>query len=162
MARCLNLTKAAEYAVSALSRLAVWSGEEEAGLVPIGRLARDQKLPAPFLAKLFSRCAKAGLVRSGKGRAGGVALARPAERITVLDLGGGTFDVTLLEIIEVFQGPYWRDLCVFFPLRPCEGPSCEVFCPLRQEEQSLREGLAGVTLADMAAALARHPEAKTF
>lgn len=150
MARCLNLTKAAEYAVSALSRLAVWSGEEEAGLVPIGRLARDQKLPAPFLAKLFSRCAKAGLVRSGKGRAGGVALARPAERIT------------LLEIIEVFQGPYWRDLCVFFPLRPCEGPSCEVFCPLRQEEQSLREGLAGVTLADMAAALARHPEAKTF
>ena len=145
MARCLNLTKAGEYAIAALSRLTLESRGEA---VTVGELAREQEIPRSFLAKVIARCAKAGLVQARKGPDGGVALSRPAD------------EISLLSIIEACEGDYRRDSCVFYAARRCEGPACEVYCPLRREEEGLRAGLAGVTLAQMAGSLSRHPYLK--
>ena len=41
--------------------------------------------------------------------------------------------------------------------RRCDGPDCEVYCPLREKEEELRAGLERVSLAEMAEALGRHP-----
>lgn len=146
MARCLNLTKTGEYAVAALSRLALESG----GLCdskPIAArvLARGQEIPLSFLVKILALCAKAGIIRSTRGAEGGFILNRPAD------------EITLLSILEACEGDYRRRLCVFFPSRICEGPRCDVYCPLRNREEEVRSGLERVTLAEMADALGRHP-----
>jgi Rrf2 family protein len=146
MARCLNLTNSGEYAISALSRLALMStGAESAS---VRALAAAQRIPKAFLAKILHRCAHAGLVLTKKGAAGGVKLARPADKIT------------LLAIIEACEGSYKRDVCVFYSTRRCAGPDCNVYCPLRTEEAALREKLGRITLTRMAAALRVHPDAK--
>ncbi len=150
MARCLNLTKSGEYAVAALSRLALEAekSRSEPKPVSIQALAREQGIPPSFLSKIMAQCVKAGLLRSRRGPEGGVTLDRPAD------------EITLLAIIEACEGRYWRESCVFYSSRRCDGPECEVYCPLREKEEALREGLGGVTLAEMAGALGRHPYAK--
>lgn len=145
MGRCLNLTKAGEYAIAALSRLALQTGS---AAVSAKTLAAEQKIPPSFLAKILSQCAKAGLISSRKGRDGGIALGRPAD------------EITLLSIIEACEGPYSRTDCVFYAARPCDGPSCEVYCSLREQEEGVRTGLGSITLAAMAEALSRHPNLK--
>jgi Rrf2 family protein len=145
MARCLNLTRAGEYAIAALARLALLSDGSEA--VTVEELAAAQAIPAPFLAKILQQCSRAGLVRTRKGAAGGVALARAPE------------DVALLSIIEACEGSYARDRCVFYSARRCAGPDCAVYCPLRTEEERLRERLRAVTLAEMVLSLNAHPDA---
>lgn len=145
MQRCLNLTKAGEYAVSALARLALGELDGEARTSTVKELAADQGIPASFLAKIMAQCARAGLTTSRRGPDGGVRLSQPADRIS------------LLSVIEACEGAYRRSDCVFYPDKPCDGPSCEVYCPLRREEEDLRSRLAAVTLADMARSLRKHP-----
>ncbi|MBI4425703.1 MAG: Rrf2 family transcriptional regulator [Elusimicrobia bacterium] len=141
MTRCLNLTKTGEYAIAALSRLALDRGAP----VSTALLAERQRVPGPFLVKILSQCARAGLVAITRGASGGVALAREPEKIT------------LLEVIEACEGTLRRGLCVFFKERACAGPDCEVYCPLREEEERLRGRLASIPLSRMAGALSVHP-----
>lgn len=145
MTRCLNLTRSGEYAVSALSRLALTA--DGGAPVSVQALAELQRIPKAFLSKILQQCARAGIIRAKKGAAGGVALAR---------LPG---DISLLSIFEACEGPFARDACVFYASRRCTGPECEVYCALRQEEELLRERLSRTTLADMARALSVHPDA---
>lgn len=146
MTRCLNLTRAGEYAVSALSRLALEARSSSGKPVSMRFLAKAQKIPADFLSKILAQCSKAGLVRSKRGSGGGLLLRRPAG------------EISLLAIIEACEGSYERESCVFFSSRVCRGPACEVYCPLRQGEQGVRDGLDRVTLAEMADSLGRHPD----
>lgn len=146
MSRCLNLTRTGEYALAALSRLALKDGGRVP--VPVESLAGAQRIPKAFLSKIIQHCVRAGLVRAKKGAAGGVSLTRDAR------------DITLLDIFEACEGSYERDACVFYAERRCTGPDCEVYCPLRQEEHRLRERLGRTTLADMARALSVHPDAR--
>ena len=147
MGHCLNLSKAGEYAIAALSRLAIKTeGPDRAPKpVTVADLARQQEIPASFLKKIMAQCVRAGLVRSKTGPDGGIALSRPAA------------EITLLAIIEACEGSYQRESCVFFASRRCEGADCEVYCPLREGEQAVRKGLEHVTLEQMAGALSRHP-----
>lgn len=145
MQRCLNLTKAGEYAVSALARLALGGLDGEPRTATVKELAADQGIPASFLAKIMAQCTRAGLLTSRRGPEGGVRLTQPADRIS------------LLTVLEACEGTYRRSDCVFFPDKPCDGPSCEVYCPLRREEEDIRARLAAVTLADMARSLRLHP-----
>lgn len=150
MARCLNLTKTGEYAIAALSRLALASEKSRSDPkpVPIQVLAREQNIPPSFLSKIMAQCVKAGILRSRKGPEGGITLNQPAE------------EISLLSIIEACEGTYWRESCVFYSSRRCDGPDCEAYCPLREREEELRAGLGRVTLAEMSGALGRHPYLK--
>lgn len=146
MARCLNLTRSGEYAIAALARLTLES--DGALAVPVQTLAERQRIPKSFLTKILSQCSRSGIVRSKKGPAGGLTLGKPPGQIS------------LLEIIEACEGSYRREFCVFYHDRRCVGPSCEVYCPLREEEEALRNRLAKTNLASMAEALKVHPDAK--
>jgi len=52
----------------------------------VREIAELQSVPYDYLAKIFTRLSKAGLVRSIEGKGGGFQLAKPAEHITVLDV----------------------------------------------------------------------------
>ena len=148
MSRCLNLTRSGEYALAALSRLALMSRAGE--LVTVEELAAAQRIPRPFLTKILQHCTRAGLTRAKKGAAGGVSLAKRPE------------DVTVLAVIEACEGSYTRDECVYFAERRCAGPDCFNYCPLRRKEESLRELLKNTTLAEMSLSLKTHPDANSF
>lgn len=141
MGQTLNISQGGEYAVSALARLAL----SFPAAVSVENLASAQGIPRPFLAKILGLCAKAGIVRAKTGPAGGMSLTRDPTRIPIL------------EIIEACEGELRRSNCVFYSERTCDGPFCQVYCPLRRNEEHLREELKDTTLADMARSLKDHP-----
>ncbi|MBI4055457.1 MAG: Rrf2 family transcriptional regulator [Elusimicrobia bacterium] len=146
MSRCLNITRAGEYAIAALARLVLESDAQGVAPVPVLVLAKKQKLPKSFLSKVLIQCCKKGIARSRKGPGGGVMLSRSPENIS------------LLEVLEACEGNYFRETCVFYTQRRCPGLSCEIYCPLRKEEERLRDRLDKVSLAQMAQSLSAHPQ----
>ena len=81
---------------------------------PAHDIADRQKIPRPFLAKIISRLCLAGLVTTYRGAGGGVALARPAA------------EITLLQVVEALDGPVRLNRCV---IRPDDCPRNE-HCPV--------------------------------
>ena len=74
------LTKRNEYALQAMILLA---RQEEGELLPASALAKRLKTTPAFMSKIAQRLTGAGLVRSRKGRSGGLFLGRPADKILV-------------------------------------------------------------------------------
>jgi Rrf2 family protein len=79
----LGFTVGARYAVTALAHLA---GQDADGLVSAEAIAGARSLPKQFLSKALRALSAAGIVRGAKGVHGGYALAKPADRITLLEL----------------------------------------------------------------------------
>ena len=87
----MKLSFASVYALRALAHLA---GEEQQGReVASHVIARVRNIPDRFLLKVLRPLVQAGLVLSVKGPNGGYRLARPASRISVL------------EVVEAQEGP---------------------------------------------------------
>jgi Rrf2 family protein len=92
----MKLSCASTYAISALSSMA--SQEEPGTIVASHHTAAAQGIPEKMLLKVLGALARAGLVQSLKGPKGGYRLARPAARITLLD------------IVEAVDGPIRGDV----------------------------------------------------
>ena len=71
------------YAVRAMLELALRHGR---GPVLTREIARAQGISRKYLERLLRMLRVAGLVRSRRGRHGGFTLARPSEKITILDI----------------------------------------------------------------------------
>ena len=127
-----------EYAVRGLSELATRTPQ---GLVMLDDIVAGSSLPRDFLAKVFQKLVKAGILRSTKGRGGGFMLARP------------THEITLMHIVEAIEGPQPYDGCVV-GLSSCNDQMpCsqhDLYKPIRQR---LKDYLNTTTLADMASSL---------
>jgi Rrf2 family protein len=106
----------------------------------IEELVRGTDLPKDFMAKIFQRLARGGVLRSAKGRGGGFSLAKPAHQIT------------LMQVVEILEGPM-SDRCVV-GLEKCNDhmpcPQHDLYKPIRQR---LKDYLNTTTLADLAASL---------
>jgi len=76
------ITHEADYAV----RIVAWLAAEPRG-APLSStsLAKETGIPYRFLRKIVRRLGKAGILRSARGREGGVALRRRPAKITLLD-----------------------------------------------------------------------------
>lgn len=132
----------AEYA---LHSLLVLSARAEAA--SIKDLATYQELPERFLAKIFTRLEKAGLVRASEGVRGGFALARRPDQIAVGDvLEAVDPGRTLFECVEI------RRHCALFggapPAWSVTG-MCRIHLFMQEAEAALKQVLAGKTLADL-------------
>lgn len=112
-------------------------------------LAEFQGLSPGYLAKLFTRLQKAGLVRAVEGVDGGFELARPPDRITVLEVA---------EALEagkkLFDCQDIRHRCVLFDGRPpdwAKAGTCGINAVMLRAEREMRRVLREATLADLAA-----------
>ena len=77
--------KSTENAIAAMSRLAeVWDGGQT--LLSASDIAENRHLQKPFVSKILSGLAQAGLVTGTRGPGGGFRLARAPEEITLLDV----------------------------------------------------------------------------
>jgi Rrf2 family iron-sulfur cluster assembly transcriptional regulator len=127
-----------EYAIRGVAALA---SRDSSVPVMLDDLVGGTDMPRDFLAKIFQRLVRAGVLRSAKGRGGGFMLARPAQ------------DISLLNIVEAVEGPQLLDRCVVGldkcdDLMPC--PQHDLYKPIRQR---LVDYLRATTLADLAASL---------
>jgi Rrf2 family iron-sulfur cluster assembly transcriptional regulator len=141
--RLLGLSKSARYALLGLIHLAARRGE---GRVLVERAAQALELPPSYLAKLFQRMARKGLLESHRGPRGGYALARAPEAIT------------LAEVVAATQEPLeGRRECLLEPRR-CTGDGvCAIHDDVLAAERRIQDALARITLAD---AVLTHTEEK--
>jgi Rrf2 family protein len=93
----MQITRQADYAVRAVLYLAQLGEERRAAT---SQIAQEQQIPPSFLAKIVSQLSVAGLLQTSRGARGGVSLARPAEKIS------------LLEVVEAIDGPILLNECV--------------------------------------------------
>ncbi|HAZ27003.1 TPA: hypothetical protein DCY67_00040 [Candidatus Acetothermia bacterium] len=132
----MKFAVSSKYAILTLVRLAVAGG----GPVTVRELAAGGAVPEPYLAKLVPELVRAGLLNSARGRGGGIALARPAE------------EISLAQIIRVTGGEAALRECPF-DADPCPGGNPA--CPLGSVWDPLRDELVGfleqTTVASLAA-----------
>jgi Rrf2 family protein len=76
------ISQSAEYALRAV----VWLAGHAEETLSTPEIARRTMVPAGYLSKVLQALARAGLVASTPGRAGGFVLTRPSNRISVLDV----------------------------------------------------------------------------
>jgi Rrf2 family protein len=131
-------TNATEYAIRGLAELA---SRCTSGNLLLDQLVAGTDLPRDFMAKIFQKLVRGGILVSAKGRGGGFALARPGHQIT------------LMQVIEAMEGPQLLDRCVVGLERcndhmPC--PQHDLYKPIRQR---LKDYLNTTSVADLASSL---------
>lgn len=110
-------------------------GNEPEGLVRARIMARDLGFSEAHLAKVLQALARARLVRSTRGPAGGFRLARAAGRIP------------LLEIVTAIDGRTYEPGCPF-KLRVCRKRPCILGRKLARLCEDLEKFLSRTTLKD--------------
>ncbi len=113
-----------------------------AARIVVAEIAKRQNIPAFYLAKIVPHLARAGLVRTTLGAAGGIALNIPPDQIS------------LLQVIEAIDGPLALNRCSVEPAE-CEHraacPTRHVWC---QAQTQLNRILAETRISDLARASA--------
>lgn len=135
-----------EYGIHSL--MCMVDSKGDAREMSVREIADLQSVPYDYLAKIFTRLSKAGLVRSIEGKGGGFQLAKPAEHITVLDVVNAIDgDKRIFECREIRQR-----LAVFDAQPPAW--ACEGICGVRSvmdiAQQRMEEALAQRTILDLA------------
>lgn len=143
-----HLTASVEYGLHCLLWLA---GSGEIALSS-RELAELQGVSPSFVAKIFPKLEKAGIVQASEGVRGGYRLARPAA------------DISFLEVVDAIEGkkPLFdcqevRGRCALFGEQPPSWATrgvCGIHAVVLRAEQAMRDELAKTSLADIAAATA--------
>jgi Rrf2 family protein len=89
------VTRETDYAV----RCVLYLAQADDQIANVTEVSRKMHIPKTFLAKIFQRLAKAGLVVSIRGMNGGFRLAKKPSAMTLLD------------IMEAIQGPSCINVC---------------------------------------------------
>lgn len=131
----VRLTRETEYA---LRGLCVLAGKAPGATVPLMKVAAAQRLPPTFLAKIFQKLARHGILRAARGAGRGYALASAPEEISVL------------EVIEAIEGSDYLDRCLFWTGRCGEANPCVLHEHWLTVRPRVRALLESTTLADLA------------
>ncbi len=130
----VQITRQADYAVRAVLYLAQLG---PGGQASTAQIARAQSIPLTFLAKIVSQLAASGMVRATRGARGGVALARSADLISLLD------------IVEAIDGPVALNECVADPGNCPMGDTCSVRTVWCETQSELVTRLARTKFAQL-------------
>jgi Rrf2 family protein len=131
----LDIARSTDYAARVVLHLATLENEAQDSIAAI---AADRHLPVPFVRRIVSRLARAGILRTARGVGGGVSLARPAEGISLHD------------VVEAMEGPSCPSPC----LDAEQGCPLSKSCPVRnvwsQTASLLDNHLRTVRFSDLA------------
>ena len=131
----MEISRRTDYGVRVILDLSCLSQAERASTQDI---SERQNIPTPFLAKIISQLALAGLVTTYRGAGGGVTLSRPAS------------DINLLQVIEALEGPIRLNRCVIEPAACPRNGHCPVHDIWANAQAELTATLASTTFAELA------------
>jgi len=128
-------SKTAKYAVLALAEVAA---RDTSDLIATRQIAEATSAPYPLLAKVMNQLQRAGLIKTARGKRGGVELARAASGLTLLD------------VVVALDGQAILHDCPL-DLNPCD---CADPCPLHPIWKPARDAvvsfLRNTTIQDVA------------
>ena len=133
-----------DYAIRALLHLAL--APEEA--ISCAELAEASAIPKSFAYKILKKMAKAGIVASRSGRAGGFRLNKSPKRIF------------LREVVETVQGPVTVSRCVLDPTACARSDDCPVSVEWGRLQDGIVRFLKQTTLQDLLRSLASEKGAR--
>lgn len=143
----MNLTKESEYALRGLVRLAAYPPGQ---MVSHAEIAEAEQLPASFLAKIFQKLARHGVLEVERGRGNGYALrASPGQ-------------VLVAEVLEAVEGPEVLKRCLLWGAHRCETTPCPLHDRMGHLRERLDEMLTSMTLADFARDAVNAPQPGTL
>lgn len=129
----IRVSRLADYASVVMACLARHPGE----VLSAAQVGEETNLELPTVSKLLKQLARADLVESFRGAAGGYRLAKPAQ------------DISLAEIVEALDGPIGLTECSIGH-NGCERQS---YCSVARDWQgigaAIDNALRGVSLDDM-------------
>ncbi|MFQ5946136.1 MAG: RrF2 family transcriptional regulator [Anaerolineae bacterium] len=130
----MKLSKESEYALEGLIFLA---RQPRGTVMPLNKIARAQRLPQGFLAKIFQKFVQHGLVTSYRGRQRGYALAKlPAA-------------IPLKAILDSVEGPDLFDRCIFWNSRCADGDPCRLHDRWKEIKPRLLRMVERTSLKDL-------------
>jgi Rrf2 family protein len=143
-----HLTASVEYGIHCL----LWLVGPDGTSMSSRELAELQGVSPSFVAKIFPKLEKAGIVAASEGVRGGYRLARPAN------------EISFLQIVDAIEGekPLFdcqevRERCTLFAGNPPSWATkgvCAIHAVMLQAEKAMRDSLAKQTLGDVAATYA--------
>ncbi len=129
----MTITRSTRYALYAAAEMAM-AGD---GPVTVTEVARRYRIPGGALAKVFQQLVRSGVAVGTRGIGGGYRLARPASKITVLD------------VMRVFERPRTPGTCVLHdrPGQECpEASACNLHWLFEEVDELVRCTYESVTL----------------
>ncbi len=132
----MRLSSLADYAIRLMAEAACACGGVHLNAT---RLAERTGVPLPTTQKLVRMLVHADLLRSERGAAGGIKLARPAAAITMVD------------IIEAIEGPIALTACVGAEPNCIIEERCNMGGHMARVNNAVRGALADVSLASLSA-----------
>ncbi|MHC5109629.1 MAG: RrF2 family transcriptional regulator [Planctomycetota bacterium] len=130
----LSISQTSGYAIVALSEL-VDIGDD---WVLAQHISKKCEFPGPYLSKILHALGRAKLILTKRGYRGGFKLARPANKIQIL------------EIIEAVDGPEWMGACLLGQSYCSDDRACPTHDFWKVERERIRKRLADLTLAEAA------------
>jgi len=156
----LRLTKKADYGLMALKYLAeqaelrhaAHSNKDAAqndknNAQSAKDIAEAYHIPPQLLAKILQTLAKAGLLVSHAGTNGGYSLARAAK------------DISAFQVIRAIDGPLFITSCITIHGTCDLAGHCTIKEPLRKVNDSIKDLLSDISIADLTEPAEAHPEA---
>ena len=130
----LALSRTSGYAILALSRLpgpgGTWSLAKD--------IASSGGIPPAYLSSVLHALARNGLIKAKRGYRGGFALAKPAEKISVL------------QVVEAVEGRAWREGCLLGLNECSDERACPSHAFWKTQRNQIEEFLRSLTLAQVA------------
>lgn len=129
----MKVTRKGEYGILGVTYIA----KQHKDIVYTKEIASEWGLPESFLAKIFQRLSREGVLESHKGVGGGFSLAKPPERIT------------LREVLDIVQGPTYIGYCEIDNVKCKRFKECSLSKVLDRIRDSMDEVFGNTTIADL-------------
>lgn len=131
----ITISRETDYAARVILHLAL---QREGDRATAQSIAHMRLIPRSLVRRVVTRLASAGLIVTTRGSEGGIALARPAEQIS------------LLEVVEAMEGPVALNVCTVQESACPLVPACNVHNAWVYARGLLRDHLQQITFDQLA------------